>query len=53
MFREDSVWYQRVKENVVSEATATGHIPREPLDWRVQSKMTTLTSWHVLPGILR
>ena len=37
----------------LEQNAATGHIPREPLDWRVQSQTTTLTSWHVRPDILR
>ena len=30
----------------LEQDATTGHIPREPLDWRVQSQMTTL-----LPGM--
>ena len=37
----------------LEQDATTGHIQCEPLDWRVQSQMTTLTSWHARPGILR
>ena len=37
----------------LEQDATTSHIPREPMDWRVQSQMTTLTSWHVRPGILK
>ena len=29
------------------------NIVLEPLDWRVHSQKTTLTSWHAHPGILK